>query len=131
MRLKFCLLGESAFVDNAQRLSITQIFDYIESVSFPAMHSRMSIVTKWEFEENDDKTKDYIQKLTIINNNTNKEILDPVESSLRSTSKDNQFLQFIVNIQSLILPDEGEYTIRVALGKKIEKVIFKAIKLHN
>lgn len=125
MKLKFCLTSENAHVGKDEKLTITQIFDNIVASEFPAIHPQMSIVTKWEFEEKDNKNKSYTQILTIINNETNKEIIKPVTTQLSGSSTDVEFLQFIVNIQGLILDNPGIYTIKIKLGNKIEKIDLK------
>lgn len=117
MKLKFIIVCENAFVDETKRLNVIQAFDIIKATSFPAFHPQMSIVTKWEFEDGDSKQSEHKQKLTIIEDQTDKIIIEIPEKELTSTAVENKSLQFITNIIGLKFDNAGIYRIQVYMDK--------------
>ena len=121
MKLEFIIVCDNAFFDRSDRLSIIQAFDLIEAPSFPAIHPRISIATKWNFEKGDDKSIAYKQKLVIIRKKTGKTIFETAERKLTAKPQDIS-LQYINAVSGLKFDSEGVYKVRVFMnGKKQER----------
>ena len=131
MTLRYVIICDNAYTDEAGRLNIIQVFDTINATGFPAIHPRLSIVTKWDFEEGDDKEANHKQKLVIIEKNTRKEIFNK-ERELTAKSGRDKSLQFINNIIGLKFDQAGVYEVQVSMdGKKTEDNTNFEVKSEN
>jgi len=118
MKLKFIIICDNAFIDQGGKLNIIQSFDNIATPGFPAIHPRLSIVTRWEFEEGDDKLIGHKQKLIIAEEKTKETIAEPPE--------------YINNIIGLKFDREGLYKIHVYMdGEKSEDEASFEVKLDQ
>lgn len=121
MKLKYIIVAENIYTDNEGRLNINQAYDIIYASSFPAIHPKISIVTRWMFEKKDNKKLTYKQKIKIVNSKNNKVVLETDEFGLRANEKNNKGLVFISNITNIELDTSGIYKIFVYMNGKLEK----------
>ena len=73
MKLRFIIISDNAFADETGRLSIIQAFDIIKAPSFPAIHPRLSIVARWDLENDAEKRQSHKQEIIIREKNSGKE----------------------------------------------------------
>lgn len=121
MRLKFIIVSDNAFTDKEDGLNIIQTFDIIKTRGFPAIHPRISVVTKWEFEPADDKKSPHKQKLIIIEGKTGNKIAETPERELTAGSEGTKSLQYINNFMGLKFDREGTYKIQVYMDEEKNK----------
>jgi len=132
MKLKFIIICDNAFTDTAGGLYIIQTFDVIKTPGFPAIHPKMSIVTKWEFEQKDDKESVHKQKLIITEEKTGNEIAKTPEKELISKRGKTKSLQYISNFRGLKFDKEETYKIQVYMdGEKAKEEESFEVKLEG
>ncbi len=128
MRLRFTIVCDNAFTDKEGRLNIIQTYDVIETSKFPARHLRLTIVSNYEFEENDPRKKDYSQTIKIVQDKTGNEIIKGT-MDLKIKERGGNYIQFINNIIALQFNDEGVYNVDLELnGEQFPKAASFVVK---
>lgn len=125
MKLQYVIICENAFTDEAGRLTIVQTFDIIKTQGFPAIHPKMTIVTKWRFESSDAKDKPHSQRIEITSQDDQKKpFLVIPEFALTAKDKDhNNYLQYISNLQNIAFHKPGKYQVKIFMdGKEAREV---------
>ncbi len=131
MKLRFIIICDNAFTDESGRLNIVQAFDIIKAPGFPAIHPRLSIVTRWDFENEGEKKRSHKQGLVIFEKATGKELVKIPERPLTPKPGQDTSLQFINNISGLKFDSAGTYQIQVNLDDKQEEVSLEVKKEPN
>ncbi len=130
MDLKFAVICDNAFTDGTGRLNVIQIFEIIYAPKLPAIHPRLSIVTKYQLEKTD--KNEFAQELEIVEGTKNKKIFE-ISRSIKSKPKNGKFIQFITNIVGIRFDAHGTYNVNLTLnGKKFPKATsFEVLKPPN
>lgn len=115
MKLKFAIICNNAFTDGEGKLNIIQVFDIIFASGFPTIQPQLSVATKYDFEEDNNKEKEYKQILVFIQEKTGKELLK-AEKTIKPVRDKKGGLQYVVNVIGFVFPDQGKYTVRASLN---------------
>lgn len=114
MKFKYAIISDNAFGDEAGRTNIIQTYDIILTKGFPAMHPRLTITTKYELEDTDDKKKKYVQLLKIVEQKTGRDIFKATQNVTPEEGKANH-IEFISKIVGIQFEKEGKYNIEIKL----------------
>lgn len=121
MELDFIIICDNAFTDETGRLNVIQAFDTINASNFPALHPRMSVVTRWNFTSEQNKGSSHTHRLDIIDEVSNKNIADS-SGILTAQPGKNRYLQIINNFVGLKFDHPGRYKVHAYIdGEKSSK----------
>lgn len=127
MKLSFATICDNAFTDNSGRLNIIQMFNTVGSADYPSIHPRLALVTSFQLEEDDSRTKKYSLKMTFKQKSTGKEIAS-ISNSATPESGSTENIQFISYFIGLPLEREGEYEFEFEIEG--EKGTHSQLSLH-
>ena len=110
MKLNFAIVCDNAFVDQNNRLSIIQTFNNIFAENFPAVHTRLTIVSSFS-KEDKDTVKQEVRNFTKIIDPNGKQIAESVVEARVAPDA----TQFISYFNGLLLKEPGDYLIKIIL----------------
>ena len=121
MKIKFAIVCDNAFTDNDGRLNIIQTFEIIRAASFPAIHPKLTVVTKVELESKEIAVETISQSTEIVEHNSGKVLIKSEPKEMNVSQKKN--VQFIAGFIGLKFDKPGEYDVYLVINKKkTEKV---------
>jgi hypothetical protein len=114
VKLNFAIVCDNAFIaQGTNSLNIIGIFDRIGAAKFPAMHSRLVLVTSISGDPGE-----YDHIVNLKNNATGEKIAELPGKLVINTL--GQKAQFIGNFFNIIFPQPGEYVFEVAINNKVQ-----------
>ncbi len=132
MKLGFAIICDNAFTDGDGRLNIVQTFDTLRASSFPAIHPRLTVVTNFELEKEDSKSKEYTQKTVIKQRDTGKEIASAQGATKPSgeETRSIQFISYFIGLPLDLLPGkkDGFYDVEIDIENLHLTTFFKVEK---
>jgi len=106
--MNFLHVSENAFFSKDNKLNVIQIFEKINSKSFPALHPDFAI--SLNFNGGKGFHKVLVEIISDEDNNKIAEIKKDVE-----ITKEKGMANFIAKVIGLIFPEEGKYKIKVSI----------------
>jgi len=131
MKLRFIIISDNAFADETGRLTIIQAFDNISASGFPAIHPRISIVTRWDLNSEEEKMMTHKQTIAIYEKSTGNEIAKTPERTLKANPGHDSSIQFINNIIGIKFDRAGVYQVKVQMDDEIEDVNLEVKQAPN
>lgn len=111
MKLNFAIICDNAFTDQNNRLSIIQTFEEIYADKFPAIQTRLTVVTSYKREPNE-KILSNLNNVTRIKDPNGKTIAE-VKVNASPSQGNNQFISYF---NGLPFTQEGIYLIEIILN---------------
>lgn len=110
VKLNFAHVCENAFTSSDGKLNVIGIFNQINTLSFPALHPRLMIVTSVTGE-----VKKYTESIEIVSSKGDviARAGNPIE-----IFKGGGAANFIADFVGIIFPEEGTYRIRIKIDEK-------------
>ena len=111
----FLIICDNAFVDGRGRLSIIQTFETINTTKLPAVHPRVTIVGKFEINNNQGQTENRLtQETAIVEKSTGNVVMKINDSfDLKPGARYSQIISQFIGAE---FKNEGVYEARMTLS---------------
>lgn len=121
MQIEFAHICDNVILANNGNLSILNIFNQINSLSFPAAHSRLTVVVGVTGEKGE-----YPLSIKIIQKSNSRVIAELPPTDMKVPDRPNQG-RFFVPFSPLVIPEAGQYEIQISIkdgeNKENEKLL--------
>ncbi len=120
MKLNFAIICDNAFVDKSNRLSIIQTFEEIYANKFPAIQTRLTVVSNYKKEsESEEEEISSLKNITRIKDPKGNKIAEVVVEAPLAQGN-NQFISYFNGIP---IAQEGIYLIEIYLNNELKTTL--------